>query len=116
MHLKKFEYLLKKRIYKKLGFSEMNQLKIFFFYFRGSASLIFVKIWTPVFTFYFWLINLIFVFQVLLNFDKEILEISDLYFNEESDYSEENTSDKDDFRYTILQLFQFEPEQKKNVW
>ena len=40
----------------------------------------------------------------------------DLYFNIESDYSEENTSDKGDFCSTILQLFQFEPEQKKNVW
>ena len=33
--------------------------------------------------------------------------------NEESDYSEENTSDDEDFRSTILQPFQFEPEQKK---
>ena len=41
--------------------------------------------------------------------------MSDLYFNIESDYSEENTSDKEDFCSTI-QLFQFEPEQKKNVW
>ena len=36
--------------------------------------------------------------------------------NEESDYSEENASDDEDFRSTILQPFQFEPEQKKNVW
>ena len=33
--------------------------------------------------------------------------MSDLYFNEESDYSEE------DFSSTILQPFQFEPEEKK---
>ena len=33
--------------------------------------------------------------------------ISDLYFNEESDYSGENTSDNEVFRSTILQLFQF---------
>ena len=39
--------------------------------------------------------------------------MSDLYFNKESDYSEENTSDNEDFHSTILQLFQFEPEQKK---
>ena len=39
--------------------------------------------------------------------------MSDLYFNKESDYSEENISDKEDFRSAILQLFQFEPEQKK---
>ena len=40
--------------------------------------------------------------------------MSYLYFNKESDYSEENTTDiKEDFRSTILQLFQFEPEQKK---
>ena len=35
--------------------------------------------------------------------------MSDLYFNEETDYSEENTSDNEDFGSTILQLFQFEP-------
>ena len=39
--------------------------------------------------------------------------MSDLYFNEESDYSEENTSENEDFRFSILQPFQFEPEQKK---
>ena len=39
--------------------------------------------------------------------------ISDLYFNEKSDYSEENTSDNEVFCSTILQPFQFEPEQKK---
>ena len=32
--------------------------------------------------------------------------MSDLYFNEESDYSGENASDNDDFRSTILQPFQ----------
>ena len=31
---------------------------------------------------------------------------SGLYFNEESDYSEENTSDTDEFRSNILQPFQ----------
>ena len=42
------------------------------------------------------------VFQALLNYDpvKEILKI---YFNEEGDYSEENTSGNEDFRSTILQ-------------
>ena len=39
--------------------------------------------------------------------------MSDLYYDKESDYSEENTSGKEDFRSTILQLSQFEPEQKK---
>ena len=39
----------------------------------------------------------------------------DLHFSEECDYSEENTSDNEGFRSTILQPFQFEPEQKKNV-
>ena len=29
---------------------------------------------------------------------------------------EENTSDNEDFRSIVFQLFQFEPEQKKNVW
>ena len=35
------------------------------------------------------------------------------HFNEESDYSEENTCDNKVFCSTILQPFQFEPEQKK---
>ena len=39
--------------------------------------------------------------------------MSDLYFNEESDCSEENISDNEDFRSIIFQPFQFEPEQKK---
>ena len=38
--------------------------------------------------------------------------ISDLYFNEESDYSEENTSDNEDFCSSI-QPFQFDFVQKK---
>ena len=37
----------------------------------------------------------------------------DLYFNEESYYYKENTSENEDFRSTIFQPFQFEPEQKK---
>ena len=37
----------------------------------------------------------------------------DLYFNEESDYSEANTCDNEVFLPTILQPFQFESEQKK---
>ena len=39
--------------------------------------------------------------------------ISDLYFDEESDCSEENTSDNKDFRSTILQPLQFEPKHEK---
>ena len=39
--------------------------------------------------------------------------MQDLYFNEESDYSEENTSGSEGFCPTILQLYQFDPEQKK---
>ena len=31
-------------------------------------------------------------------------------------YPEENISDNEDFRSTILQAFQFESEKKKNVW
>ena len=34
-------------------------------------------------------------------------------FSEASDYSEENTTDNEDFHSTALQPFQFEPEQKK---
>ena len=37
----------------------------------------------------------------------------DFYFNEESHYSEENTSCNEDFHSTVFQPFQFEPEQKK---
>ena len=42
-----------------------------------------------------------------------VITISDLYFSEERNYSEENTSDNENFCSTILQTFQFEPEQKK---
>ena len=41
--------------------------------------------------------------------------MSDLCFNEESDYSEENTSDNEDYRSAIFQPFQFEPKQKKKT-
>ena len=34
--------------------------------------------------------------------------MSDLYFNEETDYSKENTSENEDINSTILQLLQFE--------
>ena len=44
------------------------------------------------------------------------ITISDLYFSEEKDYFEQNTSDNENLRSTILQPFQFWPEQKKNVW
>ena len=39
----------------------------------------------------------------------------DLYFNDESDYSEENTSDNEDFCSTIFQPFQFEQLKKRVV-
>ena len=39
--------------------------------------------------------------------------MSDLSFTEERNYSEENTSDNEDFCSTILQPFQFELEQEK---
>ena len=41
--------------------------------------------------------------------------MSHLYFNEESDYSEVSKCDNEVFRSTILQPFQFEPEQKIRV-
>ena len=41
--------------------------------------------------------------------------MSDLYFNEESDYSEENRSGAEGSHSTILPRFQFELEQKKRV-
>ena len=63
--------------------------------------------------------NVMIVFQVSLNFDsvKEILKkaMPYLYFNEESDYSEENTSENEDLCSTILQSFQCVSKQKKNV-
>ena len=47
---------------------------------------------------------------------KKILKIQcQIIFDEESDFSEEKTSDKEDFRPTILQPFQFEPEKKNCV-
>ena len=39
----------------------------------------------------------------------------DLYFNDERDYSEENTSDNEDFCSTIFQPFQFEQQKKRVV-
>ena len=64
-------------------------------------------------------INSMIVFRVSLSFDpmkkNTEIAISDLYFSEKSDYSEENISDNENFRSTILQPFQFEPEQKKFV-
>ena len=39
--------------------------------------------------------------------------MSDSYFNEENDYTEENTCDNKVFCSTILPSFQFEPKQKK---
>ena len=45
---------------------------------------------------------------------KEKLKIEcQIQFNEESDYSEGNTSDNEDFCSTIFQPFQSEPEQIK---
>ena len=59
------------------------------------------------------------VFQVSLKFDpaKKNTEntMSNLYFNEESDYSEENTSDSEDCRFTILQPFQVAPKEEKRM-
>ena len=40
--------------------------------------------------------------------------MSSSHFNYESDYSEENASDSEDFRSTYLQPFQFEPEKGKS--
>ena len=41
--------------------------------------------------------------------------MSDLYFKEESYYYEENTIENEAFTSNILQLLQFEPEQKKRM-
>ena len=41
--------------------------------------------------------------------------MSNLYFNEEKDSFEENTSGNEDFCSSILQPSQFEPEQKKHM-
>ena len=40
--------------------------------------------------------------------------MSDSCFSEESDYSEENANDSEDFHSTYLQPFQFEPENEKS--
>ena len=53
------------------------------------------------------------VLHVSLNFDpvKKLYDL-DSYFNDESNYSEENASDSEDFNSTYLQVqpFQFDPE------
>ena len=41
--------------------------------------------------------------------------MTDLYFNEESDYYQENTSDNEDFCSSILQPYQFELKQTKKI-
>ena len=62
--LKEYSYetlnIFWKSPYRKIyEFLKWNNWKIhFFFFFQPSVFLIFVKRWTPVFTFYFWLINL----------------------------------------------------------
>ena len=38
----------------------------------------------------------------------------DSYFNDESDYSQENANDSEDFRSTYFQPFRFEPEKEKS--
>ena len=40
--------------------------------------------------------------------------MSSSHFNYESDYSEENASDSEDFRSTYLQPFQFDSEKEKS--
>ena len=47
------EHFLKKRKYEKLRFSEMNLLNNFFFPFPTVFLFNFVKIWNPLFAFYF---------------------------------------------------------------
>ena len=42
--------------------------------------------------------------------------MSDLYFNEQSQYSEENTSKNEEFNSTILQPIYFELEQKNGSY
>ena len=119
MFRRNIENFLKKPIWEKLGISETKSLKIFFFYFQPSVFLIFLKIWTFVFTFYFWLINLwrnnehmfwelleacVIVFHAFIKFwsseGNTENTMSHLYFNEESDYSEENATEV--FHSTIL--------------
>ena len=41
--------------------------------------------------------------------------MSDLYFDDENDYSEENASNNEDFHPISLQLFQFETTEIKRV-
>ena len=67
----------KKRIYEKLGISEKKRLKTIFLYFQQSVFLIFVKTWTPLFTFCFWLTNLwrkewTYVLRIILNLKKNL--------------------------------------------
>ena len=97
------EHFLRKLMYEKLGISEIFNGLYFCFlkkYEPSSLNFIFdwymygVANWRM-----FWKLN----------------AMSDLYSNEESDYSEENTSEDEDFCCTILKSFQFEPERKINM-
>ena len=87
------EHFLKKCIWKIRNF--YNEITKFLFYFQRSVFLNFVKIWTPVFTFYFCLINLwrkqwtyvlrinvMIAFQVLLKSDSHLPKNCFIYFNE----------------------------------
>ena len=80
-----------------------------FLFFQPPVFLIFVKIWTPVFVFENYKkldIKCTIVFQVFIKFwsSERNTEntMSQLYFNEEIDYSEENTCENDVFRSTIF--------------
>ena len=89
---------------------------VFLFFFQEFVCSILVKVWPTVFIFYFWLIitwrsqckcQICCFISFPRHIDKVqvILDmISNLHFNEESDFSDENTSNNEDFS-SILNNF-----------
>ena len=119
-HMKKEDFFM-------IFFSMSNGLHFWFYKSMNPRLYIFFwlinpwrKIWTYVLKYEVNLLNKCFDhFSNLIKFwfSERNTEnaMSDIYFNGEIDYSEENTSDNEDFRSTIFQRLQFEPEQKK-MW
>ena len=92
-------------------FLKWKRWKTFLFYFQRSVFFIFLKIWTSAFTIYIFNEHVLRIRNFLLNIwffkfwssEKNTENtMSHLYFNEESDYSEENTCDNEVICTTIV--------------
>ena len=102
------EHFLKKTLRGKIKNFWNEITEKCFFLFPTVCIFGFVKIWTPVFTSYFLVDKSVTSIMNMRfeNYDFRNLLLndlmSDLYFNEESDYSEQNTNDNEVFRSIIL--------------